>query len=459
MEMTSNRAYGITRRDLLRMAAVASAAACGPALAQTSPTATAAGVGVSPTQAAFDWKRYAGTTIRYLDWNGTWSMFINKKKADFEVLTGIKVEWELLPQEQHRQKVPTELTARNKDLDLLFVAPHVDGPRYWKAGWLEPFDNFLKDPRHTPADWEPADFAEGLWKTSQFDGKQVSVPSVSECQIVTYRRDLFEKKGLKPPTTMEELRKVAAALHDPPNVFGIVGRGNAPQGPVSFSSFLYSFGGDYTDAQRRSMIDQPPAIEAMEYWGRLYRDYGPPGMNAMGFAQATALFMQGRAGMIIDANHFRANYIDPSKSKVTDVLGHAMFPKGPVSQTPGIFTAGPSISALSQKKGPAWYLILWATSKEMQLESHRAGIAAARKSAWSAPATGRGTDPVWVDVTQKTMSISSKGYSPNVTAVFEVRNRVGELLTQVLGGLTGQQLREAAAAASRDVNAIIARTE
>jgi multiple sugar transport system substrate-binding protein len=447
--MASDTTGGLTRRDLLKRAAAAGVvAASGPADPGTAVGAT-----------AFDWKRYSGQTIRYLDWNGTWSTFINKRKAEFEALTGIKVAWELLPQEQHRQKVPTELTARNKDLDLLFVAPHVDGPRYWKAGWLKPFDDFISDPTQTPAGWEPDDFAEGLWKTSQFDGKQVSVPSVSECQILTYRRDLFERKGLKPPTTFEELRQVAAALHDPPNVFGIVGRGNAPQAPVNFSSFMYSFGGDYTDANHRCTIDQPQAIEAMEYWGRLYRDYGPPGMNAMGFAEATALFMQGRAGMIIDANHFRANYIDPAKSKVTDVLAHAMFPKGPVSQTPGIFTAGPSISALSEKKGPAWYLIAWATSKELQLESHRAGIAAARKSAWSAPASTKGTDPMWVKVTQNTMSVSSKGYSPRVTAVFEVRTRVGELLTQVLGGLTGQKLKEAAATTCRDVNAIIKRTE
>lgn len=449
----------ISRRDLLKAGAVVGlGAACGPGTTGTG-SPTVAPTGASPGGTAFDWKRYSGQSIRYLDWNGTWSTFVNKKKAEFEDLTGIKVEWELLPQEQHRQKVPTELTAGNKALDLIFVAPHVDVPRYWRAGWIEPLDGFLGDPSQTPADWEADDFAEGLWKTSQVDGKQATVPCVSEVQIVTYRRDLFDQKGLKPPTTLDELRNAAAALHEPPNAFGIVGRGNAPQGPVNFSSFMYSFGGDYTGADGRCTIDQKPAIDAMEFWGSLYRDYGPPGMNAMGFAEATALFSQGKAGMIIDANHFRAIYTDPSRSQVGDRIAHAVFPKGPVAQSPANFTAGPAISKLSEKKGPAWYLILWATSKEMQLTTHQANIAAARKSAWAAPeAQQGGTDRAYVDVTQKSLDISTKGYSPNVVAVFEVRSRVGELLVEVLGGLKGAALREAAATACKDVNAIIDRT-
>lgn len=457
----SDRARRVTRRHLLRAGAVVGlAAACGPG-GTTAPAGapTPAAATAAATARAFDWKRYAGQSIRFLDWNGTWGSFLIKKKDEFESLTGTKIEWELLPQEQHRQKVQTELTARNRDLDLIFIAPHVDGPKYWKAGWLEPLDPFLQDPGQTPSDWEAKDFAEGLWKTSQFDGKQATIPIASEVQCITYRKDLFEQKGLKPPTTLDELRKVAAALHDPPKVFGVVSRGSAVQGPVTFSSFLYSFGGDYTDDKRACTIDQKPALDAMEFWGSLYRDYGPPGMSAMNFAQSTALFSQGRVAMIIDANGFRAIYTDRSKSQVGDLISYAMFPKGPVSQTPGIFTAGPAISALSAKKGPAWYFILWSTGKQSQLATHLNGTAAVRRSAWQAPEAKQGTDPAWVDVTLKTMDLSSRGYSPRVVSVLEVRNRVGELLVKVLGGTTGPALKDEAAKACRDISDIIKRTE
>ena len=135
----------LTRRNFLRLAAGSSAATV--LASYVSPRAHAAAMD-------FDWKKYKGTTIRYLGWNEGWSVNMRQKLPEFEELTGIKVVWEQLAQDQHRQKAATELTAKNKDLDLIFVAPDVDCVRYLKAGWLLPLDEFLADPKMLPPVWE-----------------------------------------------------------------------------------------------------------------------------------------------------------------------------------------------------------------------------------------------------------------------------------------------------------------
>jgi hypothetical protein len=57
------------------------------------------------------------------------------------------------------------------------------------------------------------------------------------------------------------------------------------------------------------------------------------------------------------------------------------------------------------------------------------------------------------------MEMSSKGYSPEVVAVMEVRNRVGEVIVKALQGVTGDALRAEAAKACGDIQKILQVTE
>lgn len=55
-------------------------------------------------------------------------------------------------------------------------------------------------------------FAQAALELNQDDGEQISVPDSAYAQILVYRKDLFEKAGLAPPTSYENLQKAAAAL-------------------------------------------------------------------------------------------------------------------------------------------------------------------------------------------------------------------------------------------------------
>ena len=141
-------------------------------------------------------------------------------------------------------------------------------------------------------------------------------------------------------------------------------------------------------------------------------------------------------------------------------MAYALFPRGPAGNTPGIWTAGPSISAYSEKKEAAWYFIIWSLSKANQLYTQLSGIAATRRSAWQSPRyKEQEKNPAWAEVTLKTMEMSSKGYSPEVVSVMEVRNRVGEVIVKALQGVTGDALSAEAAKACADITRILERTE
>ena len=86
------------------------------------------------------------------------------------------------------------------------------------------------------------------------------MPLITEQEVLYYRKDLLKKAGIAaPPKTLDELKadvaKVEAAN---PGVAGFVARTGKSAAVTQFSSFLYSLGGDFTDAQRQGDASTPP---------------------------------------------------------------------------------------------------------------------------------------------------------------------------------------------------------
>src|SRR5260370_3544308 len=87
----------MTRREALRYgAAVAGGAALAP-------------LAVTPAQAeAVNWQRYKATTLFLLFYKHAWVDEIQKYFPEFESLTGMKVQSEVIPEVQGREKIVLE---------------------------------------------------------------------------------------------------------------------------------------------------------------------------------------------------------------------------------------------------------------------------------------------------------------------------------------------------------------
>src|SRR5438477_996411 len=123
---------------------------------------------------------------------------------EFEKKTGIKVLVDASPFADLYKKNLLSLSTGGR-YDVLFL----DEP------WVPPLSEFLAplDERVRALDMQ--DFIPTTVAAGAFQGKQYALPVDPNVQLLVYRKDLFAERGLKPPTTWDELLSTAKAFQDP----------------------------------------------------------------------------------------------------------------------------------------------------------------------------------------------------------------------------------------------------
>jgi multiple sugar transport system substrate-binding protein len=378
-------------------------------------------------------KPFEGVEIRFLASQHPWTETLKKDIAQFEAQTGMKVNMEVLAENNLTQKLTVELTAGTGTVDVFMQRPLQEAKQFEKNGWYADLNAFVKDSKKTPAEWDVNDFHKGPMQVETVNGKLVGIPLITEQEILYYRKDLFAEKNIKVPTTMAELEAAAKALHDPnKDFYGIVMRGQGNPAVTQFSSFLYSMGGDFIKDGKFAM-DTPEALKALKIYGNLLGKYGPPGVLNMQWQQASALFAQGKAGMWVDANSLYLNVTAPDKSTIGDKVGFAMFPAGDKGVAPYSVTSwGISIAKSSKKQDAAWEFVKWASSKEMVLKTQSAGNPSARSSAWNNADGTKSWPKEWVEVAKKSGEVGKPADRPLVINVGKARDLVGEMITAAI---------------------------
>src|SRR3984957_14215326 len=163
--------FGTTRRSLLQGTLAASA------LSLTG----------FPARAEPQWKKYAGTKLEVILAKGPRGDNLQKYIKEFTELTGIEVESEQIPEQQHVQKRQFE-----------------------KAGWLADLTGFMKEPNLTTPDLVDSDFsAAGLQYARNDKGEMHSLPWSVDYFILYYNKELFQKKGVAVPKTLDEMLAAA----------------------------------------------------------------------------------------------------------------------------------------------------------------------------------------------------------------------------------------------------------
>src|SRR5579872_3543429 len=114
-----------------------------------------------PARADVQWKKYAGTTIEANLIKGPRGELLQKYAAEFTELTGIKVESEIIPEQQQRQKAVIELTSGKPSFDVIHLSYHVQKRQFDRAGWLADMTAFMNDPTMTTPDLKVSDFSAG----------------------------------------------------------------------------------------------------------------------------------------------------------------------------------------------------------------------------------------------------------------------------------------------------------
>jgi multiple sugar transport system substrate-binding protein len=396
--------------------------------------------------AEFDWTKYRGTTLRFVMHKMPPTETVLKMIPDFEKKTGIKVDAEVLPEEQFRQKVLIEFASGTSTVDVFLTLPANEGLKYLESGWYEPLEPYLRNPSKTERGFDFDDFTKGAQEGAEVKGVLICMPQGISTHMLYFRKDLFDKYDIKVPETLEELEAAAKQLTRDTDgdgkidVYGWANRGKGRVATSTFSMFLFGFGGRFLDAKGNPVINSPEAIKALDYYGRLLREYGPPGSTNFNFYEVNSSFSQGKVAMVTAGVSTYNQFNDPKKSAVVGKIGYTLLPKGPGGTHPFSVVWGFSIYSGSKNKDASWLLVQYLTNKDaMKIVWKHGG---SRVSTWKEPEVVKSLDPKSLyEIGLESNKVGNPHWNPQAISVTELRDTLGNA---IVSSILGEDVKKAA---------------
>ena len=364
----------------------------------------------------------------------------------YEEETGNRVELDVNPFAGSIEKQRSSARAPEGTLDL-FVMNSPILPEMYSSGLIHSMDELdpdfeLEAGVGTFDDTVYWDDEKGSFNAET--GKLMGVPINPNIQMLYYRADLYEEKGLEVPETWDELLANAKALHDPPGIFGIVQRGGRATSAVSynFMPYLWSHGGSiFADMDRGDYtvtLNSPEGLAALEFYLRLAEEAGHPNTGSIMQADMMQLAATGRAAHFIGVIAAWSQLDDPDKSAVVGDMNVAVIPRAPDGEhatTLGHFISGIPKNIPDERKRAAVEFLKWFQTYDAQKKYAESGgvpvrsdvledpeLTAQEKFRWMKPlAENFQHARVWWDVPQ----------GPELTAILELR--VNQAITGELG--------------------------
>ena len=163
-------------------------------------------------------------------------------------------------------------------------------------------------------------------------GKLMGVPVNGNVEVLFYRKDLYDQKGLKVPETWDQVLDNATKLNDGSKVYGFVHRDDRDSALADFSNYLFSFGGDiFANASTGDftvVLNSPAARRALDFYLRLGKGGGYPSAGSVSQGQMIQLLSTGKAAQAIAVVGAWAQLEDPNKSAVVGKIEAALIPRG-----------------------------------------------------------------------------------------------------------------------------------
>ena len=128
--------------------------------------------------------------------------------------------------------------------------------------------------------------------------QQLSVPSDAWSQLLYYRKDLFEKAGVQPPQTYDDIMAAAKAL-DTPKVAGFVGATTPGDAftQQTFEHLALGNGCQMVDDAGEVTMDSPQCVAAFQFYGDLIKSYSVSGTQDVDTVRAS--YFAGQSAMAI----------------------------------------------------------------------------------------------------------------------------------------------------------------
>lgn len=345
---------------------------------------------------------FAGASIRLVSEMTPPSIVIRRlAEEEFTPLTGIEVQFELLPLERVLQRAGLDIAARTARYDAYYL------DQSWIALFsddtVDPYQKYLDQPDLAMPGYDWEDFLPSLVAgISSYRDKMVGVPFDVPIFIMFYRRDLLEELGLAVPTTLADYLAAIEAVQaaKAPAIYGSTGQMMAGHYSLNceWTAWLWAHGGSVFAADGTFSGGDAAGLEGLDYMLRL-RANMPPYVDTWNWDGQTQSLLQGLAGITLTWAEIFPALDDPAQSLVPGLMEAAPPPRAKAlrapadcgfGEIPNIGHQGGSALALSRysnNQDAAWVFLQWATSAEVQTRASLLGGGASptRRSVFEDP--------------------------------------------------------------------------
>lgn len=175
------------------------------------------------------------------------------------------------------------------------------------------------------------------------------LPFGAETSVLAYRRDVFSKLQLQPPTDYAQVRRLLPLLRSKAGMAALTSRGQ--MGHNCVHAWLLHFnplGGRVFDSRWMPTFHQAPGVQALQLLKEI-ADTGPEGMSNFGYNEMLEAFLDGRSAMYLDSTAIFGAVRSSPLSRVDGKVGYALHPRGARRASQTGAWAWPS---LARRSGP-----------------------------------------------------------------------------------------------------------
>jgi len=383
-------------------------------------------------------------------WPSDYFSFQVAKKfiPEFTKKTGIEIELNEIPYIEIKDKLIESVGASAPSYDVaIYIAP-------WKSelvikkclAELTPFfkNKNLADPQYDFHDLIPGLLINiGLvgGRMGYLDGPQAKlygIPRGGETSILAYRKDIFDRYKVKPPSDYKAFASLLIELHSKSKSPVMTQRLLKGHHCVhSWLLHLNPLGGKIFDTNWNPIFDRSPGVEAANFL-KLVKETGPEGIQEFGFQENIDSFLNGQSSVYLDSTLIASLMLRPENSDLAKKISFSLHPRGvKYASSSGGFGCG--IMANSDKKDASFLFLEWLTSKQQDIVLTKNGATPNRISTLYQP------DLVKIlpcfDVCQKQLLYANPDWRPLIPEwdLLNV-NYLGTTLPEIISGKKSSQL-------------------
>lgn len=267
--------------------------------------------------------------------------------AEFErKFPGFKIKQQALGWGDLNTKLLASLAAGSPP-DLTHLNPFMTASLYVK-NLLRPMDELIRA-------LGEGDIHEATLKLQYFDGKYYGVTHAMGATYFAERRDLREKKGIKPPETYADMLKLAEALTEGGRYALQMPGEKLYIGFVHPAEWLAGNGGAWVeDKTWRPQLNSKAMIEALEYAQKLNK-FQPQGWSGQKYLDTLAALATGKVAMAHLSGARTIGYIEkyaPENLRSPEAFMPLLRPHGPSGKVGISALDGENWAVFTQSKYP-----------------------------------------------------------------------------------------------------------